>query len=215
MGMPTTYPAPRKSNRSATLKLLLIELAFLIAIAVPIILVLAYFRVIPLSFLPQKPLVSEKQKQEVKQYVEQPLQFVCPIEASLCKTGKQLYDIKNRTFDGFAYDNLPSETKIVAVFDGTFTVTKSKEGNADVTTISLIATDKSNEILYRFKGTPATDKLTGAVKQKDVIGTTSGGVAPLTDFNTAEYSLYVRVKNVITSQSLPFKPSTDGKGLAM
>lgn len=209
------YP-DKKNNNNSTIKVILVEFLFLCILALPVLVVLGYFHIIPLPFFPKKGILDEKQKIEQKIYNEQPVLFVCPLEPELCTAGRPLFDAKTRIQKGFAYTALNPNTSIYAAMDGTYMVVEEKQSGFKKTTVSITGVKGDFKVTYVFSGDPSP-KLgkSGEVKQKDTIGIIKQGKLQLVPFTTQLYALYVTLVDARSGQNFPVAPSKDGKGLRL
>jgi len=205
--MQEIYPARNKQRRRA-FAFVGIELLILLLITIPIVLVLNYFRVMYLPFLPQRPLISVPRQNEIVSYATQPVLFICPLASDLCVEGKKVFNVKKRAFVGIGYPSLVKGVEILAVHAGTVDI----QNVGNLVTISLVDEKNEHVAKYIFSGS-ATSGMSATVGQGDVIGLTDGSSIAIDEDGVKKWSLYIEVSDVVTGQILPLKPSADGKSL--
>lgn len=198
----------------AFLEVGLFELLFVVGGLVIIFGILNYYNILPisqslpfLSFLPQQKKIAENKTQakptlsqaELYKKIKNSLPFSgCPVTAELCKNAEIISDDKSTQSAQWIlrYSNIPKNTEILAVIDGTVEI--------DQSTIILTNKGRLLQAHYEFENNSFEGTSTSAtVKQGDILGKTTNGLSSL-DFY---------LKNTTTETYIQIKPSPNGKGL--
>lgn len=179
-----------------------------------LVLLINYLGILPLSrlypeqfgFLPYKD--RQAGLQNLSGAEQKKIVFSCPLDDSPCPKADIITEsqvIEN--FKGLGYKDLLSDTDILAVEGGEYTVKVTPGASSENVNI-YITTGQGLQLGYRFKGSTNL-KGTGSVAVDQIIGTLNGNSRGGTSFG-GNYNLIISVKDLKGREFLKLTSSDDG-----
>jgi hypothetical protein len=128
--------------------------------------------------------------------------FACPIEN--CTNAVVVFGSDKTRVIGVGFKNIPEDSPLFAIVDGTFT-SDTEEGETTV-----VLTDRDGiEATYRFIGEA---DLEGEVTKKEGIGVYRGGLVKVPEIED-EFSLFITVVDTRTDNVIPLGPDVISSSL--
>ena len=128
--------------------------------------------------------------------------FACPIEN--CTNAIVVFGSDKTRVIGVGFKNIPEDSPLFAIVDGTFTL-DIEEGET-----TLVLTDKDGiEVTYRFIGEADSE---GEIVKKDEIGVYGGGLVKVPE-SKDEFALFITVVDTRTDNVIPLGPDVISSSL--